>query len=254
MHIEAADLNAKAEQSEAKIEKMLPTRFAEALIERHGKGIQEGISNWDSHLRGTITRAEFATAVKSYIPNAANALITELYETFDRAPSVDMTKLKASLMRLVDESKADRTLLATLHVKAKQMREKAAVALKAAEATKIFEAAIVELERTEAETTTGARLGQLMIKKGLSAKDIVEKWDENGTGEISMDEFRRQCFALGLQSTAAQVDALFMSLDADGGGSLDKFELRAALKKLEDAAYAHALVTSTSSTLERHPA
>jgi Ca2+-binding EF-hand superfamily protein len=148
-----------------------------------------------------------------------------------------MTKLKASLGRLVQESASERAVLQTLLTKGADLKDKETIYFAAFHATLLFEEAAEQVEKAKRDTTVGARLGQIMVKKGMTAKDLVETWDTSGRGEISKDDFRFHCLELGVVAPTAEINELFCSLDADGGGSLDKHELRAALKQLEDEAY-----------------
>ena len=144
-----------------------------------------------------------------------------------------------------------------------------------------FEQATDEIERKNRERTIGARLGQLIIKKGLRVADLVERWATPGgrprsrvpcapcdaalvvraailtvcvplattmrpDGDIREDQFVEHCLALGVEDPAnhapgqaeEELHRLFRELDDDGGGSLDKHEVRQALRMVEDQAYA----------------
>jgi hypothetical protein len=91
---------------------------------------------------------------------------------------------------------------------------------------------------TQQGASAGSRLGAVLIKRGLRAADLVEQWDPSGDGEIDEAEFVANCLELGVTSSAEQLAGLFRTLDESGDGALDKFEMRAALRVLEDEAYA----------------
>lgn len=243
IEVEVKELRTKIEAHALKVDKMATSRFVEALLTRHGpKKVLDAIAiQWPPDpetliVRDRVLRSEFAAFVRSYI-DASNTSINEIYETFDRGPHVEMTKLKASLGRLVQESTSERAFLQTLQTKGADLKDKETIYLAAFHATLRFEEAAEQVEKVKRDTTVGARLGQIMVRKGMTAKDLVETWDTSGRGEISKDDFRAHCLALGVVAPTADINELFCSLDADGGGSLDKYELRAALKQLEDEAY-----------------
>jgi len=83
-----------------------------------------------------------------------------------------------------------------------------------------------------------AQLGTLMLRKGLDADRVAQEWDQSGDGLIQLNEWRKHVLALGVVCESAEIDALFRSLDTDGGGSLDLAEIKVALKSLEEDAFA----------------
>ena len=48
--------------------------------------------------------------------------------------------------------------------------------------------------------------------------DLFREWDEDGDGEVTKEEFRKALPRLGLYATQEDMDELFDSFDADGGG------------------------------------
>ena len=90
-------------------------------------------------------------------------------------------------------------------------------------------------------STFERQLGRAVLAKtvGKPLADVIREWDKNGDGDISQIEFRA-CVrnSLGLKAKNEEIDAFFVTLDADGGGSLDLAELKMALKKIRAAAAA----------------
>ena len=72
------------------------------------------------------------------------------------------------------------------------------------------------------------------VQNPMYMKDIFREWDTDGSGEISMDEFRQALTILGINGfrdvQEADVDALFQMWDADGSGEIDFDELAIAIK------------------------
>ena len=59
---------------------------------------------------------------------------------------------------------------------------------------------------------------------------------ESSQAEINLKEFKRLVTSMGVESTQQELSELFTSLDADGGGTLDKEEMNAWLTQtLEEA-------------------
>ena len=90
-------------------------------------------------------------------------------------------------------------------------------------------------------STFERRLGAAVLAKtvGKPLANVMDKWDQNGGGDLSQIEFRA-CVrnSLGLKAKNEEIDAFFVTLDADGGGSLDLAELKMALKKIRAEAAA----------------
>lgn len=75
--------------------------------------------------------------------------------------------------------------------------------------------------------------------KGMSTTDLIREWDTNGNGEIEKIELRMVVRnKMKIKADNKKIDALFDSLDQDGGGTLDAKEMGAALDKLKIACYA----------------
>lgn len=70
----------------------------------------------------------------------------------------------------------------------------------------------------------------------MQAADIVNTWDTSGDSALSKKEFREAVMVMLPGVEQGEVDALFNSLDDDGGGKLDLAEIKVALKSFADAA------------------
>ena len=94
--------------------------------------------------------------------------------------------------------------------------------------------------------TLGIQVGLLLVKEdaasstpGEGVKKLLgaSQWDVGPKG-LTKPEFRLKLRELVREATSADCDALFETLDADGGGSLDYEELREALLGLQHQAEA----------------
>lgn len=99
-------------------------------------------------------------------------------------------------------------------------------------------------KRGVADITSGAvipkhfldrALGDTLQQRGINVKDLVREWARKTKGEISKIEFRTGVReGLGLNFDNKALDEWFEKMDADGGGTLDEAELKAALKLLQE--------------------
>ena len=69
--------------------------------------------------------------------------------------------------------------------------------------------------------------------------DVFHSWDTDEDGAVSRGEFAKAVACLGLNSNAAEIDALFSQLDTDGDGYIQYSELEAAFRKDAAAARTH---------------
>jgi len=208
-------------------------------------GAAKAVQEWPwNEKRGTLTKAQVSQGVRSLI-SASNAQLNEVFERFkesvaatekdkDNVNEIDVARLTTAVRRLLDSTTAERASMSSVRVKCKELLAQAEKARAIGAAVLGFEAALEEAEQMRRGMTVDARLGALLVKRGVKVADVVEQWDASGTGEVDVNEFRTHVLALGLDGEADEIDALFRSLDHDGGGSLDKAELRDALKVCRD--------------------
>ena len=110
-------------------------------------------------------------------------------------------------------------------------------------------ASLQEAKASEAEGGMGKRslaasLGDVLeesTKTKAATKEFIRKMDKNGDGSISKMEFRQSMRELGLTGgtagySSAEVDALYVQLDADGGGDVDLQEITQGIKDMRATA------------------
>ena len=95
----------------------------------------------------------------------------------------------------------------------------------------------------------GTKLSSLMACKEQAARELFTEWDLDGDGSISRAEFRVACRKLEIigdtsvpeamfklrglsREETASCDALFETLDSDGGGELNLDEVSRGLDEL----------------------
>ena len=77
-------------------------------------------------------------------------------------------------------------------------------------------------------------IGEALV--GINVRQLVLIWAKRGPEPLNKLEFRQHVRKLLEKPDSKQIDALFESLDDDGGGTLDVQEIGGALKKVQSAA------------------
>ena len=245
------ELKTKAVQEESKLDpskKKLTVKLGEALLSRNTK-IPELVASWAKRGVEPITKMQFRQSVRKLfeiacegdsknavgsVPNVKE--IDSLFEEFDddKGGTLDVAELRNVLRGLkiaaVDAVKAEDPIRESAELYRQRARETQQVV----DATRASELADARFEELRNNKSVGARLGALLQMRAIKIGDLTNRWDPDGNG-IDMKEFVDNVLALGLDAQPDELNSLFVSLDEDGGGSLDGDELKHALKTLADA-------------------
>ena len=91
------------------------------------------------------------------------------------------------------------------------------------------------LHRDDAEIGSSIqRLRDKLAAQSARVLDLFRKWDIDGDGHVTKDEFARALPDLGMSNcTSADVDALFDAFDEDGEGEISFRELHRMLRRAE---------------------
>ena len=188
----------------------------------------------DPNRDGTVSKMEFRQNVRKLIDKQDVKEVDKLFDDLDsdKSGELDLAEIKSALKKLQDSARLAAERATGVMQQAQAMRQRADQIQSIADLTKSAEQASVDMAEV-GRKSVGAQLGSILIKKGLKVSEIVTKW--GGTkGCINKQDFRHEVNGLGLAASASDVDALFDSLDDDGGGTLDNAEVRTALKTLAD--------------------
>lgn len=245
------ELKTKAVQEESKLDpskKKLTVKLGEALLSRNTK-IPELVASWAKRGVEPITKMQFRQSVRKLfeiacegdsknavgsVPNVKE--IDSLFEEFDddKGGTLDVAELRNVLRGLkiaaVDAVKAEDPIRESAELYRQRARETQQVV----DATRASELADARFEELRNNKSVGARLGALLQMRAIKIGDLTNRWDPDGNG-IDMKEFVDNVLALGLDAQPDELNSLFVSLDEDGGGTLDGDELKHALKTLADA-------------------
>lgn len=222
-----------ADEEEAVAHKPTRVRIGEQIEERN-LNLADLVREWDPKQEGTISKMEFRQALRKFFPKNTpeTAEIDNFFYSMDGDGSgkLETNELRVALGKFRAAAKVSAVGTREAYERAEQIRQKAQRVTKVTEITVSAEQAAAELEAKRLGSV-GSQLGDRLNAKGLKEADIAMRWSKNG--EIRQSDFRREVIALVPGLLPADVDALFQELDADGGGSLDRDELKDALKRLK---------------------
>ena len=73
-------------------------------------------------------------------------------------------------------------------------------------------------------------LRAMLAQNWMRVVDLLQDWDEDSNGTVSLKEFSKALPVLGLKFSAETVETLFAEFDADGSGEVDMKELNRKLR------------------------
>ena len=232
---EADDADRQAEEVFSTFERKLG-----AALKKKGQKIAELLRDWDKDGTGEVKKMQFRQKVRGSLGiKANNHEIDKFFNSMDEdgGGSLDLGELKPALKFLLDAAQGAEDEAARLRAAALELRDKATQTEAAAQATLCAEREEAELYRLKHELgPPDVQLGNIILKRNMKIGDVLTKWDPSNDGSVDKGEFRANVLALGVVAEPEEIDTLFDTLDADGGGELDVPELKELLKKLIDIA------------------
>ena len=215
----------------------LAVRLGETFVARKIK-VDQLVREWDQDKDGSVSRQEFRINMRKLFAKAppkgdeVDALFKELDN--DGGGDLDVDELKVAFGKLKDavvkakenasksQEAAEMLRMVAVRVRgvADQLAKKEAMALE-----------LIQMRKGDVRS----KLGDAINARNLKATEVAQSWDVSGDGEIDKKEFRMNVLALNINAEADEIDALFDTLDTDGGGSLNTSEVKKALRKIQDA-------------------
>jgi len=164
--------------------------------------------------------------------------IDGLFETLDTDHSgeISIKELKSAIKRMQQESRMRATEAARSRNTAQKLTTAAELFRDAAAQKADLEESEMAVHSMENDRSLDARLGDLLHMRNVKIGEVVTKWDKDGGGSVDANEFYLRTKEMGLVAEKAEVKDLFNRLDDDGSGELEVDELKVCLKKLQDAA------------------
>jgi Ca2+-binding EF-hand superfamily protein len=239
----ADDQEATAAKHEAAIGKMgsLPAKLGEALQQKMEGGMKakDFFDIMDKNGDGSISKMEFRQSMRelglmkeSGSSKEVDALFAELDS--DGGGDLDLQEITKALKDLRLKAKEVAAAGVVAKEQAAFWKQRAEQTRAAAATVTLYEEGIKELAVAK-EPTAAVKLSAILVKKNLKPADILTQWDTDGGGSVGFDEFSKNLFKLGLDTTSEELMKVFTTLDKSGDGELDMEELRSAIKSLVGA-------------------
>ena len=231
---EASDFDSKA----ADVHTTFERRLGAALVKKD-TAIKELLSEWDPDKRGTIKKVPFRQNVRTSLHMVAdNKEIDAFFDSVDEdgGGALDFEELRVAMRKLYKAAGAADAEAAGLREKADECRKLAAQLQEAYDTAAAADKEEQRLDemKTKNSTDVAPQLGNLIVKRNLKIGDLTSKWVKKK--DVTRADFRRHVLELGVLAEGKAIDALFDSLDHDGGGSLDLEELKSLLANLVELA------------------
>ena len=202
-------------------------------------------SQWDPSGSGSCVKMEFRLRLKGFMATRdleppAPHLLDEIFDEYDKDHSgiVEFAELVAAIKHLqqtgVRFNKTRGATVASITARADARRERATLARDAAAAESSadrFEGELLHA-RAKARENVEVQLGLTLARRRIGVGDIVGKHATSVQG-MSKADHRELVRSMGIQASAAEMDACFDKLDDDGSGHMDVKEATAALKLLQ---------------------
>ena len=250
MAARAAKFLEEAEAEEARLKGMETLMFRVGrAIRLSGKKIDELAHEWDENRDGSITLMEWRKSIRGTSSVEASDVkeLDELFKSLDadKSGSIDINELKVAAKRCKAEEAKILALQAKGQAKADHLREHATEAQAACDAIKHLDelhARWVEIEImlgkhrfNKGDKIPGSlapRMYASMMKRGNKISELANKKD----GKIDLKEFTATVTGFVPTATEEDVLELFGKLDKDGGGEIDRQELRNLMYEIQKQA------------------
>ena len=190
--------------------------------------------DWDDDGNGMVNKTEFRRVLPMLGLKVERDVAEQLFESFDADGSgeIDYKELHHHL-----RAGANIELDAALQDGAAgeiTLEAKNAIALRAdlGDTQRLEASALQGVVLVAGDAASVAeQLLKALDKNLMRIIDLFREWDDDGSGNVSKQEFRRALPCLGLKVDRASADALFDSFDDDHSGSVDYNELHRAIKR-----------------------
>ena len=201
--------------------------------------IADLVKTWTTNAKGvvgTCAKVDFRKYVRTLIdwPNVKeiDSFFTQI--DADGNGSLDPSELSAVINKLHTKAKANAAAAEKVEIRAIFLRSRLETATGVATTTKEAESVEIRLEALSNNKSLDARLGAELLRRNTKIGDLTKSW-ESTDGVVDKKQFRKNVRGFGVDDDDEVMDALFDTMDNDGGGGLDLEEIRAALSSLREA-------------------
>ena len=197
---------------------------------------------WDKNNTG-LKKVDFrrqmrGTSVTGLKMHAGNHEIDYLFDSITGgggAATATVKQLVAVLWPMAQKAGVTDPEIERLNAKATACREEKKTVITALDALEATESTEAELRANIGDDApVVAQLGHLVQKRNMKVGEVIAKW-----GSVDHTSFRHHVRTLGVVANDERIDAVFDTMDDDGGGTLDADELKDGLKMLIDSAKAN---------------
>lgn len=196
--------------------------------------VRDVFAAWDNDGNGQISRSEFSSVLSGLRLSVSREEAAALFDLLDedRSGTLDYRELHSALRQ---GSKIE--LDAALQVGAQgdiatEAKNKAALR-KEKGGHSMLDTVLAPLALGQGENMV-ERLRNAMTGSWSRVKDLFLDMDADGNGAIDREELFRALALLGLQASRSESDALFATFDADASGEITLEELRKLLRRGAD--------------------
>ena len=178
---------------------------------------------WDNDGRGTISRDAFQRAMAELEYRAPVEEIDALFLKWrsDQTGVLEINELERLLRRGAS------VMESALEMDCENKRALRTGGVDKAGSTLLQGFAIDEAS----DLSVAEQLRDALSKAAVRVIDLFREWDDDDSGTVSKEEFRRGMIQMGLKAAAEEVDKVFDAFDPDGSGSVELKELSRLLRR-----------------------
>ena len=161
--------------------------------------------------------------------------IDGLYEMLDtkKEGEIKTPALKAAIKKMQNEAAHKEAAAQYTKDIATKLRASAELYTIAADLATQLEGATEKVQSLSVERSIDSRLGEVLRKRNIKIGEVVTQWDKDRGGSVDLDEFTQRTKEIGLKADPAEVKDLFERWDDDLSGELEIEELKEQLQQLQ---------------------
>jgi len=193
---------------------------------------------WDVNQDGKVSLIEWRQNVRRLLNRKQELDMKQVDSMFrgldtDRSGDLGIGEVQAALKKL--QAEADGTASQRDQEQVGGLRARVVALRQVLEMTVAAETEAEKLREAE-KPSLSLQIGTCLHQRGVKVSELVRDWG-GSDGSIDRAEWRKEVRALGgghMVADNQELDAIFESIDKDGGGTLDIPEVKQALKRFAD--------------------
>lgn len=236
-----AILNAEMSATEESLKEKNSTLQSQlgATLYKSNVKVGELVKKWTTSSKGVAggaSKVDFRKHVRSVIDWGNVKDIDAFFGELDADGDGSLTpaELTGVINRLIDQARVAAVTAGKIEVRISFFKDRIRTATDVANVTADAENADTRLEMIANNKSPDVRLGAELLRRNTKVGDLLKTWEATD-GEVNKKQFRKNVRTLGINDEDDALDALFDTMDQDGGGTLDLEELKSALTSLREA-------------------